>query len=304
MALFRCNLWYSTTEVMTVNAIATYEPHLPVRDWERIRPFVVSVVEQVESQLPYSLAALLNAVTHHVDWCTNTAGVALRPGEIFRRDVIGAAIAMMPTAQSSTRGRRRSILLRVGEALGVIPVAPPLPPLAAASPSAPYTADEVDEVVRWANLQNDKDQPSALALVALGFGAGLPTRDLAMVKASDVAADARWIRVSGREVPVLDDWADELATLAHRVSDTTATLFRPGTSWSKNVVTVFVARAFASGMRPSTQRMRATWLVHHLSIGTPMQDPLAAAGLQSMDALVRYERFLPPAITAHEDTWR
>jgi len=282
----------------------TYEPHLPDADWARIRPFVVRIVDKVAQLLPYSSAALLNAITHHVDWCTNTAGVALREDEIFRRDVIGAAIAMMPTTQSSTRGRRRSILLRVGESLGVIPVAPPLPPLAAASPSAPYTANEVDEVVRWANLQNDKDQPSALALVTLGLGAGLPTRDLATVSASNVATDGSWVRVSGREVPVLDDWGDELAGLARNASDARAALFRPGVAWSKNVITVFVGRSFASGIRPSTQRMRATWLVHHLATGTPMQDLLGAAGLQSMDALVRYERFLPPATTAHEDTWR
>ncbi len=282
----------------------TYQPNLPTHDWETIRPFVLSVIEQVEPQLPYSPAALLNAVTHHVDWCTNTAGVALRAGEIFRRDVIGAAISMMPTTQSSTRGRRRSILLRVGETLGAIPVAPPLPPLSAATPSAPYTANEVDEVVRWAHLQNDKDLPSSLALVTLGFGAGLPTRDLAMVRARDVEGDGSVIRLADRTIPVLDDWSDELAALTQRATDREATLFRPGTSWSKNVVTVFVGRAFASGIRPSTQRMRATWLVHHLSTGTPMQDLLAAAGLQSMDALVRYERFLPPATTAHEDTWR
>lgn len=287
-----------------MHTVETYEPHLPSHDWETIRPFVLSVVEQVELHVPYSTAALLNAVAHHVDWCTNTAGVALRSGEIFRRDIIGAAIAMMPTAQSSTRGRRRSILLRVGEALDVIPVAPPLPPLSAASPSAPYTANEVDEVFRWANLQNDSDQPSALALVALGLGAGLPTRDLATVRARDVASDGHWTRAAGRDVPVLDDWADELAALAHRASDKEVTLFRPGAAWSKNVITVFVGRSFGSGIRPSTQRMRATWLVHHLSTGTPMQDLLAAAGLQSMDALVRYERFLPPATTAHEDTWR
>lgn len=301
MAFFTCSLWYLTTRRGDVSD--AYAPNLPDADWAHIRPFVLSVVRKVEQHLPYSPAALLNAVTHHVDWCTNTAGVALREDEMFRRDVIGAAVAMMPTAQSSTKGRRRSILLRVGEALAVIPVAPPLPPLAAASPSAPYTANEVDEVVRWANLQNDKDQPSALALVTLGFGAGLPTRDLASVRCHDVAANGRWVRVSGRDVPVLDDWADELEALALR-SARDETLFRPGVAWSKNVITVFVARSFASGIRPSTQRMRATWLVHHLSTGTPMQDLLAAAGLQSMDALVRYERFLPPATTAHEDTWR
>lgn len=281
-----------------------YTPVLPASDWELIRPFVLQVVAAVEPQLPYSMASLINAVTHHVDWCVNTAGLAPRREELFRRDVIGAAVAMMPTTQSSTRGRRRSILLRVGETLGVIPVAAPLPPLAAASPSAPYTANEVDEVFRWANIQSDKDAPSSLALVTLGLGAGLPTRDLATVTAQNVSDGGARVHLRDRMVPVLDDWADELAELAHRAPDKNATLFRPGVAWSKNVVTVFVARSFGSGLRPSTQRMRATWLVHHLSTGTPMQDLLHAAGLQSMDALVRYERFLPPSSAAHEDTWR
>lgn len=282
----------------------TYEPLLPAKDWTLIRPFVLCVVTDVEPVLPYPRAAIINAVTHHVDWCVSTAGLPQSRDDLFRRDVIGAAVAMMPTRQSSTRGRRRSILLRVGEALGTIPVPPPLPPLAAASPSAPYTANEIDEVFRWANIQSEKDLPSSLALVSLGLGAGLPTRDLAGVRGRDVAEDGAFVQLKDRRVPVIEDWPEELAELARRAADRNTTLFRPGVAWSKNVVTVFVARSFGSGMRPSTQRMRATWLVHHLSIGTPMQDLLSAAGLQSMDALVRYERFLPPSSTAHEDTWR
>ena len=282
----------------------TYRPRLPDGDWVGIRPFVLSVVSDVESSLPYPSASILNAVTHHVDWCVNTVGLDQDRKDLFRRDVIGAAVAMMPTRQGSTRGRRRSLLLRVGEALGTIPVPPALPPLAAATPSAPYTPNEVDEVVRWALSQSERDGPSALALVALGLGAGLPTRDVAKVRARDVRADGEAIYLDDRVVPVLDDWVDDLGTLARKASTREEPLFRPGVAWSKNVVTVFVSRSLGSGMRPSTQRMRATWLVHHLGSGTPMQDLLSAAGLQSMDALVRYERFLPPSSTAHEDTWR
>ena len=103
---------------------------------------------------------------------------------------------------------------------------------------------------------------------------------------------------------MLGEWTEELRVVALQVTDKDATLFRPHVAWSKNIVTVFVGRSLGSGLRPSTQRMRATWLVGHLSAGIPMQDLLSAAGLQSMDALVRYERFLPPSSTAHEDTWR
>lgn len=64
---------------------------------------------------------------------------------------------------------------------------------------------------------------------------------------------------------------------------------------TKNTITVFVARSLGQTLKPSTQRMRSTWLLAHLSEGMPMQDLLASAGLKSMDALVRYERFLPPS---------
>lgn len=286
------------------DSAVTYEPQLPEGDWALIRAFVLAVVEDVDSQLPYPSASTLHAVTHHVDWCVNTVGLPLSRADLFRRDVIAAAVATMPTAQTSTRGRRRSLLLRVGEALGTIPVMPALPPLSAATPSTPYTRNEVDEIYRWASTQSDKDRPSAFALAALGLGAGLATRDLAAVRARDVRYGGAYVRVSERDVPVLDEWVEELRLLAFRAPDKDARLFRPGVAWSKNVVTVFVGRSLGSGMRPSTQRMRATWLVHHLSTGTPMQDLLNAAGLQSMDALVRYERFLPPSSAAHEDTWR
>ena len=281
-----------------------YDPHLPEDDWARVRAFVLAVVAEVEPALPYPSASILNAVAHHVDWCVNIAGLPLARHDLFRRDVIAAAVAVMPTTQTSTKGRRRSLLLRVGEALGVIPATPALPPLSAANPSAPYTGNEIDEVYRWASMQSDKDHPSALALISLGLGAGLPTRDLAGVRAQDVRADGGAVALKDRVVPVLDEWADELAALARQASDPSSSLFRPTVQWSKNVVTVFVGRSLGSGMRPSTQRMRATWLVHHLSTGMPMQDLLSAAGLQSMDALVRYERFLPPSAAAHEDTRR
>lgn len=272
----------------------SYTPDIGEVAWAPIREFVTAVVDDVVGKIPYPTDAVKNAVAHHVHWCVNVSALPLRRTTIFQRDVIGAAVYAMPTTNTSTQGRRRSLLLRVGESLGVIATTAPLPPLPAATPSTPYSALEVELIVQWVTMQRDHVARSADALVALGLGAGLATRDLAAVRAVDIDTDGRSVHTGSRLVPVLPEWRERLRALASIAKDAEAAIFRPGTSWSKNVVTVFVARSVGVGLRPSTQRMRATWLVQHMAMGTPMQDLLSAAGLASMDALVRYERFLPP----------
>src|SRR5690606_30739208 len=135
-------------------------------------------------------------------WAHLVAGMPLDGAILFRRDVIGYSVAMMPTRSPSTMGRTRSVLLRVGECLGAIEVPPALPKLAPADPSEPYRPDEVDELRSWAYLQRDTAQrASAQALLALGLGAGLPTRDLARVRAVDVDLEAGTVRVAAGAFP-------------------------------------------------------------------------------------------------------
>lgn len=277
-----------------VRDISEYVPDLPADDWLAIRDFVVGAARDAIPQVPYPETAVMNAIAHHVDWCVNVAGYTLSRETVFRRDVIGAAATIMPTTHSSTRGRRRSLMLRVGEVLGIIPLATPMVPLAAASPSTPYTPPEVYEVVRWAQNQREERRASSRALVALGLGAGSPSREICTARSGDVTADGIAVMLTGRAVPVQGEWQDELAQLAASAPRPETPLFRPGVAWHKNMVTNFVATSIPDGLPPTVQRMRATWLVEHLAAGTPMQDLLAAAGLKSMDALVRYEAFLPP----------
>jgi hypothetical protein len=62
----------------------------------------------------------------------------------------------------------------------------------------------------------------------------------------------------------------------------------------KNTVTNFVAKT--SGIhKPNSQRLRATWIVHHLSAATPVNVLMNAAGVLSLDALTRYIQFVPDA---------
>lgn len=277
--------------------VEEYTPDLPTEDWLRVRPVVVEIIREVADHLPYPLAAVTNAVAHHVDWCANVAGFPMAKESLFRRDVIAYAVDLMPTSSPSTRGRLRAILLRTGEQLGTMEALPPLTPLSASLPSAPYTPDEIEDLCGWAEFQSSAArQASARALIALGLGAGLPTRDLCSIRALDVGQGGEHVHVGGRNprtVPVSPTWAPALDHVAQHASDSSATLFRPGTRWHPNIVTVFVERSSGLSTRPTTQRMRVTWIVGQLTRGTPMHLLLHAAGVKSMDALVRYEKFLP-----------
>lgn len=274
----------------------TYLPDLPEDDWRAVRPFVHGIVTAVRSQLPYPLASLMSAVARHVDWCVNVAYLPMDRETLFTRETIGAAVSMMPTQSQATKGTRRSLLLRVGEALGVIPIPSYLASLSAATPSTPYSPSEVEELSTWAHTQASvASTRSARVLLALGLGAGLPTRDIGAVRNADVSEAGQLVCVGGRGVRVRDEWSAELSELVAAGEAGSTLLFQPHVARSKNFVTNFVMRSIGVGIRPSTQRMRSTWLVAHLAEGTPMQDLLAMAGHQSMDALVRYEQFLPPA---------
>lgn len=281
---------------MTTTGI--YTPTIPTEEWVALSPFVHDVVAAVRDRVTYPEPVLFHTVTHHVHWAHFIAGFDLSRAPVFERDVIGYSVAMMPTNSPSTMGRTRSILLRVGESLGVIDVPAPLPPLKAADPSEPYSSTDVEDLRAWAYCQRGaQQQASAQALVALGLGCGLPTRDLARVRAMDADLTAATVSIAAgafpRVVAVDPDWLEDLKEVAEQSARPHATLFRPGVVFHRNTVLTFVQRAMGAGLAPSTQRMRATWLVRRLAEGTPMQDLLFQAGVKSMNALVRYERFLP-----------
>jgi len=59
-----------------------------------------------------------------------------------------------------------------------------------------------------------------------------------------------------------------------------------------NLVTNFVNRSRVIGVRPQSQRLRCTWIVHHLQSATPVVTLMRAAGVESLEALTRYVRFV------------
>ncbi|WP_157155909.1 hypothetical protein [Diaminobutyricimonas sp. LJ205] len=173
------------------------------------------------------------------------------------------------------------------------------------APTAPYTEAEIASLYSWANTQTTPNRcRNALALLCLGLGAGLATRELLDVRTSDISLDGSSTRLSAsvvvwrdrpRVVPIWSDWVRCLETVATAL-EPDDWFFRPGrSSTTPGQVTDFLTRSRTTlDVRPT--RMRATWLVQHLAAGTPASDLLAISGLKHYSALDKSVQFLPDHI--------
>lgn len=254
--------------------------------------FAESVVDDVARRLSYRRADLLTAVQHHLRWAHVVSGLPLQREFLFRKDVIAVAVQQLPMRSEASLGRRRAVLLRVAEELGVVERS--LPPLYGSEPSAPYTGLEVAELRLWAAVQRESRRRDAWALLALGVGAGLAASEVCAVNARDITEDGARVHVFGpreRVVPVDEEWTVTLAELV--AGPDCGPLFVPGVRWYKNKIGDFVRVTHGDQLRPMPQRMRATWLVRRMAEGMPVQDLKYAAGIRSLGALARFERYLP-----------
>ncbi|MFF2276790.1 hypothetical protein [Agromyces sp. NPDC058126] len=148
-------------------------------------------------------------------------------------------------------------------------------------------------------------RPDARLILALGLGAGLSAAEIGEVRETDIVVEVAGASVRVRTgrvrtVPVRRVWEAELLRAA--VPGSEEYLIKPGRAGvPKNFISNLVARGNLKYAGPNTQRMRATWLLHHMNQGTPLLALLDASGLDSLEALTRYVRFLDPIASDQRD---
>ncbi|MDP3894770.1 MAG: hypothetical protein Q8Q44_26285 [Nocardioides sp.] len=282
--------------------IESYTPDLPGEHWAEIAPFVREAVSACEQKTPYSARELLVASARHVHWCWQTAGLPLDRDVIFRREVIAEYIAHGCSHMSrASAGNRRSQLLRMSELLlGPAHQVTRLAPMPPPDPSSPYTAADVVALRSWADGQKTTYRRiNCHVLLGLGMGAGLSASEVIDVQARHVHMDADGVLIEvvgtrARVVPVLAEWEAALVEVASAALRPDMFMFRPTRQTThKNLTGNFVDKTTPSRVRANTQRMRATWIVTHLTAGTPAKALVEAAGVDSLEALTRYLRFAP-----------
>jgi integrase len=277
-----------------------YEPHLRTDVWLGVEGFVVAAVDEVHGRTPYRDRDLMLTCSRLAVWATSVAGLPLERQAVFRRETIAKFIVRgCAHFKPATQGNMRSQLLRMSEVLLDRHSVPRrLKPLRPADPSRPYSDQELISLRNWADGQSTPSRrANANVLMSAGAGAGLSASEIGELRTTDVQIDAAGIQliVCGdrpRLVPVLAEWE---AGLAARVAElpSGSYLFRENhTQFYPNLISNFVARSSRVGVKPQTQRLRATWLVRHLSSGTPVAALLEAAGVESLESFTRYVRFV------------
>ena len=132
-----------------------------------------------------------------------------------------------------------------------------------------------------------------------GRGPGLDGRWVAKVTAADIIERVGTVLVrvgepAARVVPVLPAWQDEVIDLAETAG---AEFLVGGTSTSRNRAGAMAASIIVAHGRPkvSASRLRSTWLVTHLAMGTRLPELARAAGLQGITVLSDLLPYVPAA---------
>lgn len=282
-------------------SIEHFTPDIPERYWAVIGSFVRAAVADAQPSTVYSAHDLLSTTARHVLWCWQTAGLELGRKIVFERWVIEEYIMKgCPTLSPASRGNRRSQLLRISEALLGPDIAPGrLTPLPASDPVRPYSPSEIVALRSWAEGQSTPTRRrDAATLLALGAGAGLAVEDIAGLTAGMVTVDDMGVllAVPGRRsrlAPVLAEWEPPLIEAARSIPSDRLLFGEVRRTGNKNFVSNFVNKSSGVGPKPSVQRLRATWLVHHLTARSAVVPFMAAAGVGSLEALTRYLRYVP-----------
>lgn len=267
--------------------------------WDVIGDFIRNAVTDAAIRSGRPAADLYPAVVPFVLWCWQTRGTPLEVSRIFRWQVLEEFIHRGMTGYlSGSRATHRSTLTLVVEVLNPADVRQHHRPIPRSKPTEPYTVAEVAALYSWATSQGTaRRRKDALALLTLGLGAGLATREILGVKGADIESSANRLLVMvwegrPRVVPILDAWQPMMRRVLND-ADPESWLFRPGrASATSGQITDFLLRArTVLDVRPA--RMRTTWLLEHLATGTSPAELLRISGLRNLAALDKIVQFAP-----------
>jgi len=281
------------------SAASGFRPVRAAAYWDELEPVVVSAVTTTVKRTSRDPKSLYPVATALALWAWQTKGIELTASKIYRKRVVEEFVHRgMNDYSRSSRATYRSTLMAIVDA--VTPASEQPFTIPRSAPTRPYNDKEIAALRSWANHQGSPQRRrDASVLLALGFGAGLATRELLSVRCSDIRVAAQAMSVTvwdgrPRTVPVLAAWESPLReAVADRDAD--RWLFRPGRQGVRSAqVTDFLHRGQTTELDVRPVRMRTTWLLEHVRAGTPPRDLLRISGLENLAALDRLTAFLPP----------
>lgn len=283
-------------------SIERYRPVLArPEDWEGIADFVRAGVSAMQPAGPHQAREWMRTLTALTVWAQRE-GIPIDREEILAPDTVQryCEIGCLELDVQS-RATRRSVLRRMGRELTVTaPWPEPETPLPGRNRHAPYSEREVSRLralkQSTPNLQRRLD-----AFLALGLGAGLWAREYLTATGDALAheGDTTVLRVVGnraRIVTVRSSFAPTLWRLADEYADKPF-VGAPDREWDR-ARTWHALRYIQTptDLPLETERLRSTWLVHHLNRNVNVVVLLREAGLVTTKALT----LLLPHLSDHD----
>lgn len=265
--------------------------------------FARAAAETVAAQSDYTAARLMIILGRYTDWVARAQGLALVPALVFNTQLIDLYIRDALKAQrlsKSSVAAYRSVLLRASEIYLPSDIAPRAVAVGARPSSAPYSATELAHFAPWRRGQGNAARVAkATALSALGLGCGLRAGEILATRRSSVDIDGTDVMVTvlsddvGREVPMLPRWTRRFIEHVNGLEPDQFVFGKPErTSSNPNAISEFV-QSGRYPFKPSTFRMRSTWIVGRLAAGVDLRALLNAAGLERLEKLHEYLEYLP-----------
>ncbi len=270
--------------------------NVPVALWSmNLRSFVVPTVLDYGPTTLIQAKDALRFVTKLAAWCLEE-GLDLDREIVLDPDTVERFTTSLTTSPTD-RASCRSLLRRMGRKLTKRAPWQPPPEVIHLRPLAPpYSSQEVHLLRDAAHAQaTPATRRRAIAIIALGLGAGLNGRWTGEIRGRDVLplGEGLGVRVgppTERIVPVLAPYEADLHWLASGRDD--------------DLVVGGIRRApIGERFRPppgvpplSSNRLRSTWLATHIAMGTRLPELLRAAGVVSavgLSQLVQYVEPLP-----------
>ena len=251
--------------------------------WSQVQPFVSSCANRLSLRHTASGVRTARVLARLAAWCL-TQGIPLDPELVLDPETVERFVHQ-GVADTPSRPTYRSVLRRIGPVLtATAPWEARPAALARRHVALPYSEAELAGLRSAATRQATPGRiRAARALLALGAGAGLDGRWVARVSAADVVVRSGSVQVrvgepSPRLVPVMAEWERDVLDLA---STAGGCFLIGGRSTAKNRAGSLAASLEVGhgGPKFSAPRLRSTWLVHHLRLGTRLPELTRAAGL-------------------------
>lgn len=272
--------------------ISFYTPKMPSDRWATLAPFVRECVRAHQTTSAEATHFALIHLTNFADWVVMT-GVRALGDEALDSAVIDSYIQFRLAEVKPNVALRERKVLRSLSGLTNTPGRWGTR-TTTSTVGRPYSTAEQNAARAWATHQRTA---AALrdcgAIVGLGFGCGLTTREMTLVRVQDVKAGA--IRVSGpreRTVSIAPRWRELLERSLSR-SRGSELLIAPDAALRVTVIADRRRRSMGP-VGPTPQRMRNTWLVDRVNEGIDADTLLALSGLTAIDRLWAVLPFTDP----------